>query len=53
LTTPSINSEGADINSEGTDEYVNHPLFGKIERRGWASMKNGIEMSFSVSYKLN
>jgi hypothetical protein len=46
LTTPFIISNK-------TDTYVNHPLFGKTERRGWASMKKGVEMSFSVSYKLN
>lgn len=43
LTTPSIISEEA-------GKYAIHPLFGKTEKRGWASMKKGIEMSFSISY---
>ena len=39
--------------SEETDNYVSHPLFGKTKRRGWASMKKGIEMCFSISYMLD
>lgn len=34
------------------DITVNHPLFGKVRRCGWASMKQGAhEMAFNVSYE--
>ena len=42
LTEPSVISE------KGNAE-VKHPLFGLTERRGWAQMKRGVEMSFSVT----
>jgi hypothetical protein len=38
--------------SNKTDNYVLHPIFGKNIRKGWALMKKGNEMSFSVNFKL-
>ena len=46
LTVPSTISEKPDI-------CVCHPIFGEALRRGWASMKKGTEMSFSIFYREN
>jgi hypothetical protein len=41
VTEPSVVSDKGVV-------VVRHPLFGDTERRGWAKMKSGVEMSFSI-----
>ncbi len=41
LTEPSVISEKGDA-------AVKHPIFGSIARSGWAYLKGGVEMSFSI-----
>jgi hypothetical protein len=38
--------------SEMTADQVQHPVCGVVPRVGWAALKNGIEMSFSVFRKV-
>jgi hypothetical protein len=38
--------------SEMTANQVQHPVCGLVPRVGWAALKNGIEMSFSVIRKI-
>ena len=35
------------------DRHFNHPIFGPIDRRGWASMKQGNEVTFHIVKKSN
>ena len=39
--------------SENGDETVRHPIFGVVNRRGWALMKKGHEMAFVISKNKN
>eukprot|EP00804_Cyclotella_cryptica_P023294 CCRYP_000465-RA/>CCRYP_000465-RA protein AED:0.00 eAED:0.00 QI:492/1/1/1/0/0/2/21/294 len=39
--------------SENGDETVCHPIFGVVNRRGWALMKKGHEMAFVISKNKN
>ncbi len=34
------------------DDQVQHPVCGLVPRVGWAALKNGIEVSFSVFRKV-
>ena len=39
--------------SENGDEIVCHPIFGVVDRRGWALMKKGQEKAFVISKNKN